>query len=90
MPLLRVLTSEYTFGSLLSCCLFLMAFPLFRPPSPSKMQEVGSVVSPIDSTLAAPAESSGSGSAKGQSASGQNIVPKFVKAKRFVLKHSSQ
>ena len=26
----------------------------------------------------------------GQSASGQTVVPKFVKAKRFVLKHSSQ
>ena len=67
-----------------------MAFPLFRPPSPSKRQEVGSVVSPADSTPVASAESGGSGSAKGQSASGQTVVPKFVKAKRFVLKHSSQ
>ena len=51
---------------------------------------MGSIVSPVDSTPAAPAESGGSGSAKGQSASGQTVVPKFVKAKRFVLKHSSQ
>ena len=51
---------------------------------------MGSIVSPVDSTPAALAESGGSGSAKGQSASGQTVVPKFVKAKRFVLKHSSQ
>ena len=51
---------------------------------------MGSVVSPVDSAPAAPAESGGSGSTKGQSASGQTVVPKFVKAKRFVLKHSSQ
>ena len=60
----------------------------FRPPS--KRQTVGSVVSPADSTPAAPAESGGSGSARGQSTSGQTVVPKFAKAKRFVLKHSSQ
>ena len=42
------------------------------------------------STPVALAESGGSGSTKGQSASGQTVVPKFVKAKRFVLKHSSQ
>ena len=51
---------------------------------------MGFIVSTVDSTPAAPAESGGSGSAKGQSASGQTVVPKFVKAKRFVLKHSSQ
>ena len=67
-----------------------MAFPLLRPPSPSKRQAVGSVASPADLTPAAPAESGGSGSAKGQSALGQSVVPKFVRAKRFVLKHSSQ
>ena len=67
-----------------------MSFLFLRPPSSSKRQEVGSNMSPADSTLAAPAESDGIGSAKGQSASGQTMVPKFVKAKRFVLKHSSQ
>ena len=67
-----------------------MAFPLLMPPSPSKRQAIGSVVSPADSTPVASAESGGSGSAKGQSASGQSVVPKFVRAKRFVLKHSSQ
>ena len=67
-----------------------MAFPLLMPPSPSKRQAIGSVVSPADSTPAEPAEFGGSGSAKGQSASGQSVVPKFVRAKRFVLKHSSQ
>ena len=66
-----------------------------RPPSPSKRQVVGSIVSPVDSTPAAPAESGGSGSAKGHSAKGrsasrQSVVPKFVKPKKFVLKHSSQ
>ena len=70
--------------------LILMVFPLLRPPSPSKRQAVGSVVSHAYSTPAAPAESGGSGSAKGQSALGQSVVPKFVRAKRFVLKHSSQ
>ena len=67
-----------------------MAFLLFKHPSSSKRQAVGSIVSPVDSTLAALAESGGSGSAKGQSASGQIVVPKFVKAKIFVLKHSFQ
>ena len=67
-----------------------MAFLLFRHPSSSKRQVVGSIVNPVDVTPAAPAESGGSGSAKGQSASGQTAVSKFVKAKRFVLKHSSQ
>ena len=66
-----------------------MAF-LLRPPSSSKRQTVGSVMSPADSTPTVPVESGGSGSAIGQSASGQTIVLKFVKAKRFVLKHSSQ
>ena len=69
---------------------FLMAFPFLRPPFPSKRQAVGSVVSLAITTPAAPAESGGSGSAKGQSASGQSVVPKFVKPKQFVLKHSSQ
>ena len=67
-----------------------MDFLLFRHPSSYKRKAMGSIVSPVDSTPAAPAESGGSGSAKGQSASGQTVVPKFVKAKRFVLKHSSQ
>ena len=67
-----------------------MAFLLFRHPFSSKGQAVGSIVSPVDSTPAALAESGGSGSAKGQSASGQTVVLKFVKAKRFILKHSSQ
>ena len=61
-----------------------------RPPSPSKRQVVSSIVSPVVTTPAAPAESGGSGSAKEQSASGQSMVPKFVKPKKFVLKHSSQ
>ena len=39
---------------------------------------MGSVVSPVDSTPAAPAESGGSGSARGHSASGQAVVPKFT------------
>ena len=51
---------------------------------------MGSIVSPAVSIPAAPAESGGSGSAKGQSTLGQSVVPKFVRAKRFVLKHSSQ
>ena len=66
-----------------------MAFLLFRHPSSSKRQAVGSIVSPADSTPAALAESGGSGSAKGQSASGRTVVLMFVKAKRSVLKHSS-
>ena len=67
-----------------------MAYLFLRHPSSSKRQAVGSIVSPADSTPAAPIESGGSGSAKGQSASGQTVVSKFVKVKRFVLKHSSQ
>jgi len=67
-----------------------MDFLFLRPPSPSKRQAVGSIVSPAVSTPAAPAEFGGSGSAKGQSASGQSVVPKFVKPKKFMLKHSSQ
>jgi len=67
-----------------------MAFPFLRPPSPSKRRVVSSIVSPAASTPSVPAESGGSGSAKGQSASGQNVVPKFVKPKKVVLKHSSQ
>ena len=67
-----------------------MAFLFLRALSSSKRQAVGSIVSPADSTPVASAESGGSGSAKGQSASGQNVVPKFVKPKKVVLKHSSQ
>ena len=67
-----------------------MSFLFLRPSSLSKRQAVGSVVSPAVSTPAVPAESGGSGSARGQSASGQTVVPMFVKEKRFVLKHSSQ
>ena len=70
--------------------LLLMAFPLFSPPSSSKRQAVDSIVSPAVSTPSAPAEYGGSGSAKGQSASGLSMVPKFTKPKKFVLKHSSQ
>ena len=88
--LLGVVTSEYGlyFSGVLH--LILMAFPLLRPPSPSKRQAVGSVVSPAITTPAAPAESCGSGSAKGQSASGLSVVLKFTKPKKFVMKHSSQ
>ena len=70
--------------------LLLMAFLLLRPPSPSKRQAVSSVVSPAVTTPSAPAESGGSGSVKGQSASGLSSVPKFTKPKKFVVKHSSQ
>ena len=65
-----------------------MAFPFLRPPSSSKRFAVGSVVNPVDSAPAAPAESSGSGSAKGQSTSGQVVVPRFTRARKFVLKQS--
>ena len=70
--------------------LFFMAFPLLRPPSLSKRQAVSSIVSPAVTTPPVPAESGGSGSARGQGASGQSVVPKFVKPKKFVRKHSSQ
>ena len=70
--------------------LFFMAFPLLRPPSLSKRQAVSSIVSPAVTTPPVPAESGGSGSAKGQSASGLNMVSKFTKPKKFMLKHSSQ
>ena len=70
--------------------LFFMAFLLLRPPSPSKRRAVSSVVSPAITTPAVPAESGGSGSARGQSASGLSGVPKFTKPKKIVLKHSSQ
>ena len=49
---------------------------------------MGSIVSPVDSAPAAPAESGGSGSTRGQSASGQAVVPKFTRAKKFVLNQS--
>ena len=71
-------------------CLFLMGFLLLRPPSPSKKWAVSSVVAPASSIPAAPTESGGSGSAKGQSALGLSGVPKFTKLKKFVLKQSSQ
>ena len=69
--------------------LFFMDFPLFRPPSP-KRQAVDSVVCPAISTPSTPAESGGSGSARGQTASGLSMVPKFTRSRKFVLKHSSQ
>ena len=80
-------TGCYFFGVL---CLILMAFLLLRPLSPSKRQAVGSVESPAITTPAVQAESGGSGSAKGQSASGLSVVLKFTKPRKFVLKHSSQ
>ena len=70
--------------------LILMVFSLLRPFSPSKRQAVGSVESVAITTPAAPAESGESGSAKGQSASGLSMVPKFTRSNKFVLKHSSQ
>jgi hypothetical protein len=51
---------------------------------------VGSIVSPVDSTPAAPVESGGSGSTKGQIASGRIVVPMFTRARKFVLKQSPQ
>ena len=77
-------------------CHFLMSRICFdasfpdRPPSPSKKWVASSVVSPAAWTPATPSESRGSGSARGQSASGLSGVPKFVKLKKFVLKQSSQ
>ena len=70
--------------------LFFMAFLLLRPPSPSKRQAVSSIMSPAVTTPSATAESGGSGSVKGQSASGLSMVLKFTKPKKFMLKHSSQ
>ena len=67
-----------------------MAFPFLRPPPSSKRLVVGSIMSPVDSTPAAPAESGGSGSAKGQIASGRIVVPMFTRARKFVLKQSPQ
>ena len=67
-----------------------MDFLILRHLSPSKRQAVGSVESPAIMTPAAPAEFGESGSAKGQSASGLSVVPKFTKPKKFVPKHSSQ
>ena len=69
---------------------FFMAFLLRRPPSPSKKQAVSSVVSPAITTPTASAESGGSGSAKGLSASGLSGVLKFTKLRKFILKQSSQ
>ena len=68
----------------------LMVFSLLRPPSHSKRQAVGSVESLAITTPAAPAESGGRGSAKGQSASELSMVPKLTRSRKFVLKHSSQ
>ena len=67
-----------------------MTFLVPRPPSPSKRRAVSSVVTPASSTPAPSTESGGSGSARGQSASGLSGVPKFTKPKKFVLKQSSQ
>jgi hypothetical protein len=50
---------------------------------------VSSVVGPVVTTPAVPAKSGGSGSDKGQSASGLSVVTKFTKPRKFVLKHSS-
>ena len=70
--------------------LFFIVFLFLRPPSPSKRQAVSSIVSPAVATPSVLPESGESGSAKGQSASGLIVVPKFTKSKKFVLKHSSQ
>ena len=82
------MSTNYHFFEVLS--LFLMAFLLPGPPSPSKKRAVSSVVSPAASTPAVPIESGGSGSGRGHSALGLSVVPKFVKPKKFVLKQSSQ
>ena len=63
---------------------------LSRPPSPSMKRAASSIMSPAASTPAATNESGGSGSAKGQGASGLSGVPKFVKPKKYVLEQSSQ
>ena len=89
-PPLVAMTGEYELVLFEVLCLFFMAFLLLRPLSPSKKRAVSSVVSPAASTPAAPSESGGSGSTKGQSASGLSVVPKFVELKKFVLKQSSQ
>ena len=57
-----------------------------RPPFLSKRWAVSSGAT----TPAVPAKSGGSGSARGQSASGLSGVPKFVKPRKFVLKQYSQ
>ena len=88
-PLVAVI-GEYELSLSEVLNLFLTSFLLPRPPSPSKKRAVSSVVSPAASTPAAPSESGGSGSTKGQSASGLSVVPKFVELKKFVLKQSSQ
>ena len=88
--LLGVVTGEYGLILFWAVAFDFDGFSLLRPPSPSKRQAVGSVVSPVVSTPAATVESGRSGSARGQSASGLSMVPKFIKPKRFVLKHSSQ
>ena len=70
--------------------LFFMAFPLLRPPSPSKRRAVSSIVCPVVATPSTPAESGGIGSAKEKSASGLSMVPKLTRSRKFVLKHSSK
>ena len=88
-PLLETVIGERELSLFDVLNLFLTAF-LSRPPSPSKRRAASSVVSPVVLTLAAPSESGGSGSARGQSASGLSGVPKFVKPKKFILKQSFQ
>ena len=89
-PPLGAVIGEYKLSLSDVLSLFLMVFLLPRPPSPSKKWAVSSVVSPAVSTPATPSESGGSGSARGQSASGLSGVPKFIKPKKFILKQSSQ
>ena len=90
LPLVALTGESKLLLFLESCVHFLWLFLLLRPPSPSKRQAVGSVESPAITTPAAPAESGGSGSAKGQSTSRLSVVLKFTKLKKFVLKNSSQ
>ena len=89
-PLLAAVIGEYELSLSGVLNLFLMAFLLPRPPSPSKKRTVSSVVSPAASTPAAPSESGRSGSAREQSASRLSGVLKFIKPKKFMLKQSSQ
>ena len=88
-PLVAVI-GEYELSLSEVLNLFLTAFLLPRPPSPSKKRVVSSVVSPATSTSASSNEFGGSGSARGQSASVMSGVPKVIKPKKFVLNQSSQ
>ena len=67
-----------------------MIFLVSRPPSPSMKRAASSIMSPAASTPAAPNESGGSGSAKGQSALGLVSVPNLIKPKRYLLKQYPQ